>query len=138
MGVSDAVQVDAAAGLIVVGHKQGEARVYQFSQEEQDGVCVELDGKRPAEHVPRRQPAGFQCILQCSHHAATTSSIAIASHLKLVALADESGHVSLLDLGKVNQLDPLCSAVTLPPGSPVLPLPPAQSLLPWQTGHGKK
>ena len=84
-----------------MGHKQGEARMYQFSQEDQDAVCVDLDGKRPAEHLPRRQPAGFQCILQCTHHAATISSLAIASRLKLLAVADEAGCVSLIDLSRV-------------------------------------
>lgn len=98
------LQVDAAAGVLVVGHKQGEARVYQFSQEEQDAVYVELDSKSPAEHLPRRQPAGFQCILQCTHHAATISSIAVASRLKLLALADEVGCVSLVDLSQVRTL----------------------------------
>ena len=87
--------------MLVVGHKQGEARMYQFSQEDQDAVCVDLDGKRPAEHLPRRQPAGFQCILQCTHHAATISSLAIASRLKLLAVADEAGCMSLIDLSRV-------------------------------------
>ena len=86
---------------MVVGHKQGEARMYQFSREDQDAVCVDLDGKRPAEHLPRRQPAGFQCILQCTHHAATISSVAISSKAKLLALADEAGCVSLVDLSRV-------------------------------------
>ncbi|KAL0036450.1 hypothetical protein WJX77_008242 [Trebouxia sp. C0004] len=92
------LQVDVLAGLLVVGHKQGEARVYQFSQEQQEVSCVDLDGKRPAEHHSRQQPPGFQCILQCMHHAASISSIAIAARLKLVALADETGVLSLLEL----------------------------------------
>ena len=86
------------AGILVVGHKQGEARVYQFSQEEQEVSCVDLDGKHPAEHHSRQQPAGFQCILQCTHHAASLSGIAIASRLKLVALADEAGILSVVEL----------------------------------------
>ncbi|KAL0052569.1 hypothetical protein WJX82_004051 [Trebouxia sp. C0006] len=92
------LQVDVLAGLLVVGHKQGEARVYQFSQEQQEVSCVDLDGKRPAEHHSRQQPPGFQCILQCTHHAASISGIAIAARLKLVALADETGVLSLLEL----------------------------------------
>ena len=93
--------MDVVAGMLVVGHKQGEARVYQFSQEEQEVSCVDLDGKRPGEHHPRRQPAGFQCILQCTHHAASICSIALACRLKLAALADEAGVVSLLELTRV-------------------------------------
>lgn len=93
--------MDALAGLLVVGHKQGEARVYQFSQEEQQVSCVDLDGKHPAEHHARQQPPGFQCILQCSHHAASISGIGVASRLKLIALADETGAVSLLELVRV-------------------------------------
>jgi len=100
-GVCDVAQVDVLAGLLVVGHKQGEARVYQFSQEQQEVSCVDLDGKRPAEHHSRQQPPGFQCILQCTHHAASISSIAIAARLKLVALADETGVLSLLELTRV-------------------------------------
>lgn len=97
----DTVQVDVLAGLLAVGHKQGEARVYQFSQERQEVSCVDLDGKRPAEFHSRQQPPGFQCILQCTHHAASISGIAIASRLKLVALADETGVLSLLELTRV-------------------------------------
>ena len=93
--------MDVVAGILVVGHKQGEARVYQFSQEEQEVSCVDLDGKRPGEHHARRQPAGFQCILQCTHHAASICSIALACCLKLAALADEAGVVSLLELTRV-------------------------------------
>ncbi len=100
-GACDAVQVDVLAGLLVVGHKQGEARVYQFSQEQQEVSCVDLDGKRPAEHHSRQQPPGFQCILQCTHHAASISGIAIAARLKLVGLADETGVLSLLELTRV-------------------------------------
>ena len=94
-------QVDVLAGMLVVGHKQGEARLYQFSQEEQEVSCVDLDGKRPGEHHARRQPAGFQCILQCRHHATSICGIALACRLKLAALADESGVVSLLELARV-------------------------------------
>lgn len=101
IGVCDAVQVDVLAGLLVVGHKQGEARVYQFSQEQQEVSCADLDGKRPAEHHSRQQPPGFQCILQYTHHAASISGIAIAARLKLVALADETGVLSLLELTRV-------------------------------------
>ena len=96
------MQVDNAAGLVVVGHKQGEARVYQFSQEEQEVSCVDLDGKHPAEHHGRHQPPGFQCILQCTHHAASISAIAIASRQKLLALSDETGVVSVLELARVS------------------------------------
>ena len=118
-------QVDAAAGVLVVGHKQGEARMYQFSQEDQDAVCVDLDGKRPAEHLPRRQPAGFQCILQCSHHAATISSIAVASKARLLALADEAGCVSVVDLSRVSMQSVFC-----PPMQSAMHPTPAASLLP--------
>lgn len=89
------------AGVLVVGHKQGEARVYQFSGQEQQVSCVDLEGKGPGQHHARRQPAGFQCILQCSHHAASISGIAIACGLRLVALADEAGVVSMLELTQV-------------------------------------
>jgi len=111
--VCDGLQVDMLAGLLVVGHKQGEARVYQFSQEEQEVSCVDLDGKHPAEHHGRQQPPGFQCILQCTHHAASISSIAIASRLKLVGLADENGAVSLLELTRVSSSHALPCAMLL-------------------------
>lgn len=108
-------QVDMVAGLLVVGHKQGEARMYQFSQEEQEVSCVDLDGKHPAEHHTRQQPAGFQCILQCTHHAATISGIAIASRLRLVALADEAGTLSVADLTRVCAVccHPMCHCFML-------------------------
>ena len=88
----------------MVGHKQGEARVYQFSQEPQEVNCVELAGQQqPGQQHPRQQPAGFQCILQCSHHSASITAIAVAARQKLIALADEAGFVSLLDLTKVRR-----------------------------------
>ena len=105
--------MDTVAGLLVVGHKQGEARVYQFSEQEQQVSCVDLDGKQPAAEQARQQPPGFQCILQCQHHGATISSMALSSRLKLLALADEAGAVSLVDLLRVRLLMPhsLCLPV---------------------------
>lgn len=97
--------------MLVVGHKQGEARVYQFSQEEQEVSCVDLDGKRPAEHHARKQPAGFQCILQCTHHAASICGIALACRLKLAALSDEAGVVSLVELTRVRHTALHCTAL---------------------------
>ena len=97
------LQVDTAAGLVVVGHKQGEARVYQFSLEEQEVRCVDLEGKQQSQSHIRQQPPGWQCILQCSHHTASIISIALVSRHKLLALGDEAGVLSLVDLTKVSK-----------------------------------
>lgn len=47
------------------------------------------------------QPGGFQYVLRYSCHPADVSALALATKLKLVAVADESGTVSLLDLLQV-------------------------------------
>ena len=114
MHLLDCSQVDVAAGLLVVGHKQGEARVYQFSGEEQEVSCLDLDGKQAGgQQHTRHQPPGFQCILQCSHHAATISGVALACALRLVALADETGLVSILDLTQVGHSHPSSWVLTI-------------------------
>lgn len=98
------MQACTAAGLLVVAHEQGEVRVYQFSQCRQDVTCVELDGHKPQD-LQREQPPGFQCILQCSQHVGAVVAMDVSTKLKLVALADDQGTISMLDLTAVR-----CSA----------------------------
>lgn len=50
------------------------------------------------------QPGGFQYVLRYSCHPADVSALALATKLKLVAVADDSGTVSLLDLLQVGVL----------------------------------
>ena len=51
----------------------------------------------PAPPAPL-QPAGFQYILRYSTHAADVAALALSTKLKLAAVADEGGSVSVIDL----------------------------------------
>lgn len=50
------------------------------------------------------QPAGFQYIMRYSAHSADVTALALATKLKLAAVADASGRLSLLDLLQPAQL----------------------------------
>lgn len=50
------------------------------------------------------QPGGFQYVLRYSAHAADVTAVSLATKLKLAAVADEAGTVSLLDLLQPSQL----------------------------------
>ena len=50
------------------------------------------------------QPGGFQYILRYSTHSADITAVTLATKLKLAAVADEAGCVSLLDLLQPAQL----------------------------------
>ena len=55
----------------------------------------------PVTPRPALQPGGFQYVLRYSCHSADVSALALATKLKLAAVADEAGNLSLLDLLQV-------------------------------------
>ena len=57
--------------------------------------------RSPRRPCPRLQPGGFQYVLRYSCHSADISALALATKLKLAAVADDSGTLSLLDLLQV-------------------------------------
>jgi hypothetical protein len=78
------------------------------------------------------QPAGFQYIMRYSAHSAGITALALATKLKLAAVADASGRLSLLDLLQPAQLfstralaQPVTQAVF---GSHVVPGPTKEDL----------
>lgn len=92
------------SGLIIVGHCGGDARLYQFCDQPQDVHRANLDEARlPYEHV-MIQAAGFQYVTRYSVHDVDLTALSLASLLKLVAVADAKGCVSLLDLMQPSQL----------------------------------
>ena len=48
--------------------------------------------------VSSQQPAGFQAVLKISLHKATITAAAVCSAAGLLALADQAGSMSLVDL----------------------------------------
>lgn len=58
----------------------------------------------PPQRGPSLQAPGFQYILRYSTHSCDITSVALATKLKLAAVADESGTLSLLDLLQPAQL----------------------------------
>jgi len=68
--------------------------------------------RRAAERATAWQPAGFQCVLHLSLHAASVGALALATAAGLLALGDESGRLSVVDLRQVRPRSP---------AAPVLP-----------------
>lgn len=99
-----AMEVDPFSGLVIVGHAGGDVRLYQFTDAPQTVHRMNIDETLlPYENVGL-QPAGFQYILRYSTHSTDITAVALASKLKLAAVADESGTLSLLDLLQPSQL----------------------------------
>jgi hypothetical protein len=93
------------SGLMIVGHVDGDVRLYQFSDHDSQEVHrSNIDEARvPYEHVGA-QAAGFQYVTRYSVHSADVTAVVLASALKLAAVADAKGTVSLVDLMQPNQL----------------------------------
>jgi hypothetical protein len=93
------------SGLMIVGHVDGNVRLYQFSDHDSQEVHrSNIDEARvPYEHVGA-QAAGFQYVTRYSVHSADVTAVVLASALKLAAVADAKGTVSLVDLMQPNQL----------------------------------
>lgn len=76
---------------------------------------------------PHPQPGGFQYVLRYSAHSTDVTAVALATKLKLAAVADASGALSLLDLLQPCQL--FCTRAMAQPvaqlafGSHVIPGP---------------
>ena len=64
-------------------------------------------GRRAPERASARQPAGFQCVLRLALHAASVCALALSSAAGLLALGDEAGRLSLVDLRQARP--PPCS-----------------------------
>ncbi len=63
------------------------------------------------------QPAGFQYVMRYSIHSADITGLCLATKLKLAAVADESGTVSVLDLMQVTGMPRfLCGLHATQPG----------------------
>lgn len=93
------------SGLMIVGHVDGDVRLYQFSYHDSQEVHrSNIDEARvPYEHVGA-QAAGFQYVTRYSVHRADVTAVVLASALKLAAVADAKGTVSLVDLMQPSQL----------------------------------
>ncbi|PSC76739.1 R-Tomsyn-like family [Micractinium conductrix] len=99
-----ALEVCPFSGLVIVGHQGGDVRLYQFSDSQQTVHRINVDETlMPYENVAA-QPAGFQYVLRYSTHAADITAVSLATKLKLAAVADEGGTLSLLDLLQPAQL----------------------------------
>ncbi|KAL4431642.1 hypothetical protein ABPG77_001484 [Micractinium sp. CCAP 211/92] len=93
-----AMEVDPFSGIVLVGHAGGDVRVYQFCDLPQNVHRMNIDEAGIPYETVGQQPPGFQYILRYSTHSCDISCVALATKLKLAAVADESGTLSLLDL----------------------------------------
>lgn len=87
------------SGILAVGHAGGQVRIYQFSTSAQSVRRVSLDGSKLPYDVQIDQNPGWQYILKYSCHAGNDiSALCLASRRGLLAIGDESGNISLLDI----------------------------------------
>ncbi|KAK9818994.1 hypothetical protein WJX81_004841 [Elliptochloris bilobata] len=94
-----AMMVCPVAGLLVVAHDKGDVRVYQHSTAPCEVACCHLGpGSGAADRSSAWQPAGFQCVLLLALHSASVCALALASAAGLLALGDEAGRLTLIDL----------------------------------------
>ena len=119
------LQVCPFSGLLLVGHQGGDARLYQFCDSAQEVRRHNIDeALLPYEHVGA-QPPGFQYVLRYGAHVADVTAVALSSKLKLAAVADAGGAVSLLDLMQPAQRFSVrpggAAPAALAFGSPVVP-----------------
>lgn len=87
------------SGLMAVGHVGGQVRVYQFSTTAQSTRRVCLDESKLPYDIQLDQNPGWQYILKYSCHVGSDiSAICLASRQGLLAVGDESGCVSIVDI----------------------------------------
>eukprot|EP00899_Mesostigma_viride_P012212 jgi/Mesvir1/20992/Mv08053-RA.1 len=94
-----AVTLCEVSGLLAVGHKGGELRVYQFSPKPMSVAQVRVVGDREDSAV-QHAAAGFQLLVTAKGRCSTIRSLCIASLPGLVVAGDDRGMVWVLNLAK--------------------------------------
>jgi hypothetical protein len=92
------------SGLLCVGHAGGDVRLYQFSDRPQAVRRASLDESLVPYDTALAQPAGWQYVLRYSTHSADVTALALPSRLKVLAVGDASGAVSVVDLGQLQRM----------------------------------
>ena len=85
------------SGVLAVGHVGGVVRVYQFSTSPQSVRKVFLGDSMPYDSQSDQAP-GWQYILHYSYHRENISSVCLATREGLLAVGDESGCVTVVNL----------------------------------------
>jgi hypothetical protein len=105
-----ALEACPLSGLLAVGHAGGEVRVFQFCDRPQAARRAVLDESLVPYDTLLAQPAGWQYVLKYSTHAADVTSLALPTRLRLLAVGDAAGGVSVVDLTQPQRLFQLAAA----------------------------
>ncbi|EFN53326.1 hypothetical protein CHLNCDRAFT_137041 [Chlorella variabilis] len=99
-----AMEVCPFSGIVIVGHQGGDVRLYQFTESAQSVQRMNIDETLLPYGNVGHQAGGFQYIMRYSTHSADVTAVALATKLKLAAVTDAGGNLSLLDLLQPAQL----------------------------------
>ena len=91
------------SGVLAVGHAGGVVRVYQFSTSPQSVRKVFLGDSMPYDSQSDQAP-GWQYILHYSFHTENISSVCLATREGLLAVGDESGCVTVVNLNEPERM----------------------------------
>ncbi|CAK9191089.1 unnamed protein product [Sphagnum troendelagicum] len=91
------------SGLLAVGDQQGKVHVFRLNAQAQEVKCYKITSGTPTEEV-FNTAAGFQCIAALTVHLAAIQTVVVTHDPARLAVGDESGMVSLLDLGTCSLL----------------------------------
>ncbi|CAK9858240.1 unnamed protein product [Sphagnum jensenii] len=91
------------SALLAVGDQQGKVHVFRLNAQAQEVKCYKITSGTPTEEV-FNTAAGFQCIAALTVHLAAIQTVVVTHDPARLAVGDESGMVSLLDLGTCSLL----------------------------------
>ncbi|CAM6044887.1 unnamed protein product [Sphagnum compactum] len=91
------------SGLLAVGDQQGKVHVYRLNAQAQEVKCYKITSGTPTEEV-FNTAAGFQCMAALTVHLAAIQTVVVTHDPARLAVGDDSGMVSLLDLGTCSLL----------------------------------
>ncbi|CAD7704413.1 unnamed protein product [Ostreobium quekettii] len=98
-GVS-AMKMSSSGDLLAVGHVDGEVEVYQFCGIKRR-VGVRMCSSKAIEDqdtVELEQPPGYQLMLRVDAHTTAITCLSFEGSCSLLAVGDDSGHVSVVDM----------------------------------------
>ncbi|GMH38758.1 hypothetical protein BSKO_06642 [Bryopsis sp. KO-2023] len=93
------ISVGGCGEILAVGYEKGDVRVFRYSSHPLAVETREITGvDRSPEIVHISQPEGYQLVLQVRVHGADIRSLAFDLQTSLLAVGDQSGSVSVIDL----------------------------------------
>lgn len=93
-----AVDLNEQSGLLAYGDQEGKVFLFKLSPEAQVGSCKIISDSSTCTGEAVNSPAGYQCVAELRLHKAAISSVAISKDSGRLAVGDESGMISIVDL----------------------------------------